>query len=255
MGNNTSCCSPLFPLFGYHIDAWFFATIRLLFQIAVWLDLGLSQHCREDNRILETMIVATIVAIVATIKKVAKLLILKAKFKEINQIIWKIQITKIHFRIVMPQIPLICALKTFLLVEYEITPFLLNFIRVFHCRYCRHCRNNKASIIVLLQQKLTRQYAQVYVWSPDHTQFYRALSSTFNIGSILHRIVVYFLTNESIDKLQQISKVRRFFLNNSWPANLINNQFSNEIYFRIYEKEIFDMSWFPAKNWEGHEKP
>ena len=36
MGNNTSCCSPLFPLFGYHIDAWFFATIRLLFQIAVW---------------------------------------------------------------------------------------------------------------------------------------------------------------------------------------------------------------------------
>ena len=128
MGNNTSCCSPLFPLFGYHIDAWFFATIRLLFQIAVW--------------------------------------------------------------------------------------------------------------------------------SPDHTQFYRALSSTFNIGSILHRIVVYFLTNESIDKLvQQISKVRRFFLNNSWPANLINNQFSNEIYFRIYEKEIFDMSWFPAKNWEGHEKP
>ena len=94
MGNNTSCCSPLFPLFGYHIDAWFFATIRLLFQIAVW--------------------------------------------------------------------------------------------------------------------------------SPDHTQFYHALSSTFNIGSILHRIVVYFLTNESIDKLQQISKVRRFFLNNSWPANLIN---------------------------------
>ena len=51
------------------------------------LDLGLSRHCREDNRILETMIVATIVAIVATIKKIAKLLILKAKFKEINHII------------------------------------------------------------------------------------------------------------------------------------------------------------------------
>ena len=51
------------------------------------VDLGLSQHCREDNRILETMIVATIVTIVATIKKIAKLLILKAKFKEINHII------------------------------------------------------------------------------------------------------------------------------------------------------------------------
>ena len=76
------------------------------------LDLGLSRHCREDNRILETMIVATIVTIVATIKKIAKLLILKAKFKEINHIIWKIQITIIHFRIVMLEIPLICALKT-----------------------------------------------------------------------------------------------------------------------------------------------
>ena len=53
------------------------------------------------------MIVATIVA---TIKKIAKLLILKAKFKEINHIIWKIQITMIHFRIVMLEIPLICAL-------------------------------------------------------------------------------------------------------------------------------------------------
>ena len=54
------------------------------------LDFGLSRHCREDDRILETMIVATIVTIVtivATIKKIAKLLILKAKFKEINHII------------------------------------------------------------------------------------------------------------------------------------------------------------------------
>ena len=42
------------------------------------VNMGLSRHCREDNRILETM-----VAIVATIKKKAKLLILKAKFKEI----------------------------------------------------------------------------------------------------------------------------------------------------------------------------
>ena len=49
--------------------------------------MGLSRHCREDNGILETMIVATIVAIVATIKKIAKLLILNAKFKEINHII------------------------------------------------------------------------------------------------------------------------------------------------------------------------
>ena len=44
------------------------------------LDLGLSRHCRVDNRILETMIVATIITIVATIKKIAKLVILKAKF-------------------------------------------------------------------------------------------------------------------------------------------------------------------------------
>ena len=79
-----------------------------------WVNLGLSRHCREDNRILETMIVATIVAIVATIKKIAKLVILKAKFKEINHMIWKIQITIIHFRILMLEIPLICALKTFL---------------------------------------------------------------------------------------------------------------------------------------------
>ena len=77
------------------------------------LYLGFSPHCREDNRILETMIVATIVTIVATIKKIAKLVILKAKFKEINHIIWIIQITIIHFRILMLEIPLICALKTF----------------------------------------------------------------------------------------------------------------------------------------------
>ena len=51
------------------------------------LDLGLSQHCCEDNIILEPMIVATIVTIVAKIKKIAKLAILKAKFKEINHII------------------------------------------------------------------------------------------------------------------------------------------------------------------------
>ena len=51
------------------------------------LDFGLSRHCCEDNSILETMIVATIVTIVATIKKIAKLEILKAKFKEINHII------------------------------------------------------------------------------------------------------------------------------------------------------------------------
>ena len=127
------------------------------------IDLGLSQNCREDNRILETMIVATIVAIVATIKKIAKLLILKAKFKENNHTICKIQMNIIHFRIVMLEIPLICALKTILLFEYEMPPFLLNFIRVFHCHYCRHCRNNKASIVVLSQQKFTRQYAQVYL--------------------------------------------------------------------------------------------
>ena len=78
------------------------------------IDMVLSQHCREDKIFLETMIVATIVIIVATIKKIAKLAILKAKFKEINHIIWKIQITIIHFRIVMLEIPLICALKTFL---------------------------------------------------------------------------------------------------------------------------------------------
>ena len=63
---------------------------NLLFLRSEWesrLYLGLSQHCREDNRILETMIVTTIVAIVATIKKIAKLAILKAKFKEINHII------------------------------------------------------------------------------------------------------------------------------------------------------------------------
>ena len=69
--------------------------------------MGLSRHCREDNIILETMIVTTIVTI-------AKLAILKAKFKEINHIIRKIQITIIHFRIVILEIPLICALKTFL---------------------------------------------------------------------------------------------------------------------------------------------
>ena len=51
------------------------------------LYLGLLRHCREDNRILETMIVATIVTIVATIKKIAKLVILQAKFIEINHII------------------------------------------------------------------------------------------------------------------------------------------------------------------------
>ena len=34
------------------------------------VNLGLSRHCHEDNRILETKIVATIVIIVATIKKV-----------------------------------------------------------------------------------------------------------------------------------------------------------------------------------------
>ena len=44
----------------------------------------MSQHCHEDYRILETMIVATIVA---TMKKIAKLVILKPKFKEINHII------------------------------------------------------------------------------------------------------------------------------------------------------------------------
>jgi hypothetical protein len=51
------------------------------------LYIGLSRHYREDNRILETKIIATIVAtIVATIKKTAKLVIFKAKFKEINHI-------------------------------------------------------------------------------------------------------------------------------------------------------------------------
>ena len=37
---------------------------------AAAVDLGLLRHCREDNRILETMIVATIVEIVVTIKKI-----------------------------------------------------------------------------------------------------------------------------------------------------------------------------------------
>ena len=65
---------------------------KLVFELNVplhqsTLDLGLSRHCREDNRILETMIVATIVSIVATIKKIAKLAILTVKFKEINHII------------------------------------------------------------------------------------------------------------------------------------------------------------------------
>ena len=36
------------------------------------LDILLSEHCREDKIFLETMIVATIVMIVATIKKIAK---------------------------------------------------------------------------------------------------------------------------------------------------------------------------------------
>ena len=48
--------------------------------LVLHVDLGLSRHCREDNIILETMIVTTIVTI-------AKLAILKAKFKEINHII------------------------------------------------------------------------------------------------------------------------------------------------------------------------
>ena len=134
--------------------------LTLWFTLSV--DLGLLWHCREDNRILETMIVTTFVSIVTTIKKKAKLVILKAKFKEINHIIWKIQITIIHFRIVMLEIPLICTLKTFLLFEYKMPPFLLNFIRVFHWHYCHHCRKNKVSIVVLSQQKFTRQYDQVY---------------------------------------------------------------------------------------------
>ena len=58
-----------------------------LFIRTMAIDLSLLRHCHEDNRILETMIVATIVTIVATIKKIAKLAILKAKFKEINHII------------------------------------------------------------------------------------------------------------------------------------------------------------------------
>ena len=62
----------------------------------------------------------------------------------------------------MLEIPLICALKTFVKFEYQMPPFLFNFIRVFHCRYCCHCRNNKVSIVVLSQQKFTRQYAEIY---------------------------------------------------------------------------------------------
>ena len=77
------------------------------------------------------MIVATIVAIVTTIKKKAKLVILKAKFKENIHIICKIQMNIIHFRIVMLEIPLICALKTFLLFEYEISPFFIEFYQGF----------------------------------------------------------------------------------------------------------------------------
>ena len=38
-------------------------------EAAAAVDLGLLRHCREDNRILETMIVTTFVSIVTTIKK------------------------------------------------------------------------------------------------------------------------------------------------------------------------------------------
>ena len=62
----------------------------------------------------------------------------------------------------MLEIPLICTLRTFLLFEYKMPPFLLNYISVFHCRYCRYSCNNKVSIVVLSQQKFTRQYAQLY---------------------------------------------------------------------------------------------
>ena len=68
------------------------------------------------------MIVATIVA---TIKIIAKFVILKAKFKEINHIIWINQITIIHFRVLMLEIPLICALKTFVKFEYQMPPFFI----------------------------------------------------------------------------------------------------------------------------------
>jgi len=45
--------------------------------------------------------------IVATIKKLIKLEILKTKFKEINPIIRRIHKSIIHFRILMLEIPLI----------------------------------------------------------------------------------------------------------------------------------------------------
>ena len=92
-----------------HFSNWkddFLFCDSIWFNLEFCLDLGLSRHCHEDNRILETMIVAII-------KKLAKVAILKAKFKEINYIIWKIKRTIIHFRIVMLEIPIICALKTF----------------------------------------------------------------------------------------------------------------------------------------------
>ena len=56
-----------------HVDYRYMVFLALKYM-------GLLQQCREDNIILETMIVTTI-------KKIDKLLILKAKFKEINQII------------------------------------------------------------------------------------------------------------------------------------------------------------------------
>ena len=50
--------------------------------------------------------------------------------------------------------------------------FLKCKLKEFHCRYCR---KNKVSIVVLLQQKFTRQYAHIYVVCTclmTHVQFF-----------------------------------------------------------------------------------
>ena len=60
-----------------HIHDYILTSPDHMYIILQWyqkfyLDMVLSQHCPEDKLFLETMIVATIVMIVATIKKIAK---------------------------------------------------------------------------------------------------------------------------------------------------------------------------------------
>ena len=88
--------------------------------------------------------------------------ILQAKFKEICLIIWIIHINMVHFRIVLLEVLLICALKTFGSFEDQMPPFLFNSIRVSHCCFCRYCRNKNVFIVVLSQQNFIRQKHHVY---------------------------------------------------------------------------------------------